>query len=362
MTTSLPPISTLLGPPAPPSLPQLPYQRWASQHPPKDPVHLFTHKTVLVTGSNTGLGFEAALKFARLDAGHLILAVRTPTKGEVAKQRIVEATKYPSERISVLKLDQGSFVSVRGFLRDLEKVLRGRGLDVVVLNAGMAAPRWRVCEETGWEEAVQVNVLGTAMVGMGVMGFLKAGGKAKGDGEGELGQLTLTGSVGHMYVKREDMMGLLDVKEEEEEGGLLRVVGSREFFGVEKSYSVIKVLTMYVMQGLMECARREEDGEVGVWVNVVCPGFCVTDLGREFPWYLVWMTRVMHWYCGRTAEQGGRSLVSATLLGEEGHGGFWVNDGLARQGDMVTSEEGQRLQKRLWKEIRDICKRELSIK
>ncbi|PYI11440.1 NAD(P)-binding protein [Aspergillus sclerotiicarbonarius CBS 121057] len=324
MTTTLPPISTLIGPQAPPSLPQIPYQRWAYNNPPKDPTHRFTHKTVLVTGSNTGLGFEAALKFARLDAAHLILAVRTPTKGEAAKQRIIAATNYPEKRITVLKLDQNSFVSVNEFLVNLEKLLGAeRGLDVVVLNAGIAAPRYKVNAETGWEEALQVNVLGTAMVGMGVMRFLKRASAAR--GKGELGQLTLTGSVGHMYVKREDFRGLLEAKD----GGLLEVVSSKEFFGVEKSYCAIKVLTMYVMRGLMDCARRE-NGELGVWVNVVCPGFCVTELGREFPWYFVWMTRMMHWYCGRTAEQGGRSLVSATLLGEEGHGGYWVNDGLAR--------------------------------
>ncbi|PWY91825.1 NAD(P)-binding protein [Aspergillus sclerotioniger CBS 115572] len=347
--TTLPPISTLLGPPAPPALPQLPYQRWAYKNPPKDPSHPFTHKTVLVTGSNTGLGFEAALKFARLDAAHLILGVRTPSKGEDAKQRIIAATNYPEHRITILKLDQNSFASVREFLSNLGNLLgEERGLDVAVLNAGIAAPKYKLVHETGWEEALQVNVLSTAMVGMGVMRFLKRESPAR--GKGELGQLTLTGSVGHVYAKREDLIGLLDVNE----GGILEVVSSREFFGVERSYCVIKVLTMYVMKGLMECARDE------VWVNVVCPGFSVTELGREFPWYFVWMTRMMYWYCGRTAEQGGRSLVSATLLGEEGNGGFWVNDGGANVGEMVTSEEGMRLQERLWREIRGICERELS--
>ncbi len=44
-------------------------------------------KTVVVTGANTGLGFEAAKHFARMNAGRLILACRSREKGEAAVQR-----------------------------------------------------------------------------------------------------------------------------------------------------------------------------------------------------------------------------------------------------------------------------------
>jgi retinol dehydrogenase 12 len=39
-------------------------------------------QTVVVTGSNVGLGYEAAKHFAKMGPKHLILAVRSKSKGE----------------------------------------------------------------------------------------------------------------------------------------------------------------------------------------------------------------------------------------------------------------------------------------
>ncbi|KAK9482535.1 hypothetical protein V1527DRAFT_346251 [Lipomyces starkeyi] len=46
-------------------------------------------KTVIVTGANTGLGFEASCLFLTLGASRVILAVRNDTKGEVARQHLL---------------------------------------------------------------------------------------------------------------------------------------------------------------------------------------------------------------------------------------------------------------------------------
>jgi retinol dehydrogenase 12 len=41
-------------------------------------------QTVVVTGSNVGLGYEAAKHFAKMGPKHLVLAVRSKAKGEAA--------------------------------------------------------------------------------------------------------------------------------------------------------------------------------------------------------------------------------------------------------------------------------------
>jgi retinol dehydrogenase-12 len=51
--------------------------------PPNPNVDL-TGQTVVVTGSNVGLGLEAAKQFARMNPAHLVLAVRNMVKGQAA--------------------------------------------------------------------------------------------------------------------------------------------------------------------------------------------------------------------------------------------------------------------------------------
>ena len=57
-------------------------QTWT---PPADPTTSFTGRTIVVTGANTGLGFEAALKIYALGAECVVMGVRDIAKGEAAK-------------------------------------------------------------------------------------------------------------------------------------------------------------------------------------------------------------------------------------------------------------------------------------
>lgn len=52
----------------------------------------YSDKTVLVTGANSGLGFEAAAQLAEAGWGKVILACRTVEKAEAAKAKLVERT------------------------------------------------------------------------------------------------------------------------------------------------------------------------------------------------------------------------------------------------------------------------------
>jgi hypothetical protein len=50
-----------------------------------DPTESFQGRTVLITGSNTGLGLEAAKKFVTLHASKVIITSRSTEKGATAK-------------------------------------------------------------------------------------------------------------------------------------------------------------------------------------------------------------------------------------------------------------------------------------
>lgn len=90
-----------------------------------------SESTVLITGSNTGLGFETAKELLKSRPQRLIIACRDVNKGNAAK-KILDASKEQDTSIEVRELDQSSFESVQSFARGLE----GQKVDIAILNAG----------------------------------------------------------------------------------------------------------------------------------------------------------------------------------------------------------------------------------
>ena len=124
------------------------------------PTHSFSGQTVIVTGSNTGLGLEAARHFTRLGAAKVILAVRTVSKGETAKQSIESSTERKGV-VEVWPLDLGSYESVKEFAAKAGKLDR---LDVLLENAGIAKTGYSVMEDN--EATITTNVVSTFLLGL----------------------------------------------------------------------------------------------------------------------------------------------------------------------------------------------------
>jgi retinol dehydrogenase 12 len=129
----------------------------------------FTGKSIIVTGSNTGMGLEAARHLVRLDAAKVILAVRTPAKGEVAARSIEESTGRKGI-VAVWDLDLASYRSVQKFaLRARSELDR---LDVAIMNAGMMSyAGFR--KEGGDEVHVTVNAVNGVMLGILLLPLLR---------------------------------------------------------------------------------------------------------------------------------------------------------------------------------------------
>ena len=128
------------------------------------PTQSFANQTIIVTGSNIGLGFEAARHFYRLNCAKLILAVRTISKGETAKEDIMRSVKHrkDADGIEIWPLDLSSTESALAFAERVKTDLPR--LDAIVLNAGIHNQSWEVSE--GWEQTIQVNVINTLLLGL----------------------------------------------------------------------------------------------------------------------------------------------------------------------------------------------------
>lgn len=91
-------------------------------------------RTVIVTGSNTGLGKEAVRHFVRLNAEKVIIACRSTAKGEAARQD-VEASTGRKGVVDVWPLDLTDYESVKAFAQRAKGLAR---VDVALLNAGIS--------------------------------------------------------------------------------------------------------------------------------------------------------------------------------------------------------------------------------
>ena len=134
------------------------------------PNQSFTGKTVIVTGSNAGLGKEAARHVARLGAAKLALAVRSLEKGEAAKADIERTTGCGKDVVEVWHLDMANYSSVLKFAdragRDLENV------DVLLTNAAIATEQFVLAE--GNESTLTVNVISTLLLVLAMLPKMKA--------------------------------------------------------------------------------------------------------------------------------------------------------------------------------------------
>ena len=103
--------------------------------------------TVLITGANTGVGFQAAIKIVKLGAAKVIIAVRSLAKGSAAKEQI-ELVTGKTGVIDVFELDMLDYTSIRDFSNKVNCLDR---LDVAILNAGIGAPEYAQ-SKYGWEK------------------------------------------------------------------------------------------------------------------------------------------------------------------------------------------------------------------
>ncbi|VVJ17976.1 probable oxidoreductase/Short-chain dehydrogenase [Amycolatopsis camponoti] len=112
-------------------------------------------KLAVVTGANSGTGKETARRLAAAGAD-VILAVRTPEKGDRARRDIL--AEHPGARVEVRRIDLADLASVREFADGL--VDGGRPLDLLVNNAGVMTPPRRLETVDGFELQMGSNYLG----------------------------------------------------------------------------------------------------------------------------------------------------------------------------------------------------------
>lgn len=131
-------------------------------------------KNIIITGANSGLGFETAKKIARApDQFRLILACRNREKAERAKATIMQESGNPN--VVCMDLDTASLDSVRNFGCSYEEGDYGQ-IYALLCNAGINGTHTGITED-GFDIIFETNHLGHFLLTKLMLPYMEPEGK-----------------------------------------------------------------------------------------------------------------------------------------------------------------------------------------
>ncbi|KXG52490.1 Short-chain dehydrogenase/reductase SDR [Penicillium griseofulvum] len=287
-------------------------------------------QTVIVTGSNTGIGLAAVDSLLKCHASHIIMASRSVENGETAAAPLRK--QYPDAHIEVWQLDMLSYESIQGFAKSCSNLPR---LDKVILNAGVAMGDFVINERTGHEATFQVNYLSTALLAILLLPILGSRRQAHGPG-----RITIVASG----------LALVSQFANRNASPLIPSFDDPTGWGTAASlerYGLTKTLVLMLVQKLSENVDPSE-----VIVNAIEPGLVGgSGLQQHAPAYLRAIFRFVHIIAARSTEQGAWAYVDAVAVkGQESHGGLVLNWNIHPFHPMMYEPSGKQVTERLWEE------------
>ncbi|KAF3904984.1 hypothetical protein AA313_de0201432 [Arthrobotrys entomopaga] len=289
--------------------------------------------SVLVTGSNTGIGLENARQFLTLKASPVYLGVRNIEKGEEAKAQLLNdpivKEKNPDAVVEIYLLDLASFESVKAFAKRFSEI---KTLNIAVLNAGVSFFRY-VPSGDGYETVFQVNYLSNAFLAIYLLPLLKAGASA-------------SGTPSHLAFVSSKMQNLTALKKDSigPQENIIDWFNQKSNFGMDR-YNVSKLL---VTAFANELASKANPDKTEVIVNSMCPGLVATNFDTNSPFLLKYFMKGLRSLIARTPSEGARALTLATLTGPDGNGKYYSDGKETPIAPFLSTDEGKVFQKRLW--------------
>ncbi|EEQ86444.1 hypothetical protein RJZ56_005759 [Blastomyces dermatitidis] len=300
---------------------------------PKYPTASFANQTIVITGSNTGLGLEAARHFARLNAKKIIIAVRNVAAGEKAKE-LIETSSGRANICEVWELDLASYASIKAFAQRASTELPR--IDVLLENAGIATHNYDTAE--GHERTITINVIGTFLLGLLLLPKLKE-------------SATQTSPMKPRWCIVTSEVHAQAEFPEWKSPNTFEKLDDTKTLNMKERYEVSKLLEILVVR---EIAPKLADS--GVILNLINPGFCQSGLMREFHWLVLVIKTMLTHIMVRTTEVGSRTLVAAAAEGDESHGTYMVDGKVSNRhlSAFVKSEDGKIAGKKVWEELKAI--------
>ena len=241
-----------------------------------------TGKTIVITGANTGLGYEAARVLAGKNA-RVIIACRSPHKAEDARARILK--KHPGAEVELLELDLSNLDSVRAAAEELAGEDQ---LDLLINNAGIMVPPYELTSD-GFESQFGVNHLGPfALTGL-LLDKIRATPGAR---------IVSTSSIAH---KRGKIM--------------FDDINAERGYSAIPRYGMSKIANLYFAYELQRRLDAAGDATLSVAAH---PGIANTELSRYLPKALMLLAPVFLPLFNSPAQGAWPTLAAATMEGVKG--------------------------------------------
>lgn len=267
----------------------------------------------VVTGGNTGMGYETALALARSGRA-VVIACRSPEQGEQAARQI--QAQGGAAPVTVTQLDLASFASVRACAAELRS--RYDRLAGLICNAGIMTPPYRRTVD-GYESQFQVNYLGHFLLTQLLVELLRGG------------------------------SSLISISSLSSEKGYCN--SAEEFFAIgrcdEASYDAMRSYReSKLAQVLFTAEARRRLGADGIVASAVHPGVVNTGLFyRNGPAWLQRLAQPFAWigYATgrlRTPAQGAATAIDLALRGTTVPGGQYWADKQPRTPNPRVHDEG----------------------
>lgn len=238
-------------------------------------------KVVIVTGANSGIGFETALELAKRKAT-VILACRSMERGKRAAKMIISATR--NTNVIVRHLDLSSLESVRRFSSEINATIEK--LDVLIHNAGFTPKPGIHLTEDNLEIQFATNHFGPFLLNHLLLDLLKKSSPAR---------IIVVSSITHLWA-RLDLENLNCEKYE------------RDPYWIYCSTKLANVLFV------RELAKRLTG--IGVTVNALHPGGVRTSIARNARWFIKYIIVPVIYPFLKTSRAGAQTSIYLAVADE----------------------------------------------
>ncbi|PKK43390.1 hypothetical protein CI102_12298 [Trichoderma harzianum] len=305
-------------------------------------------KTVIITGGNAGLGYEAARQYLTLGASRVILACRSIARGKdaVASLRADPTVKTPNPDalIEVFELDLDDYQSGLRFAKKVKDEVKE--LDILLNNGGQVFLGYEK-SKSNHERNMQVNCYTHLLICLELFPLLRSTAAVR----GLPSRITFTGSA--TQIKQ----NTLSKKPIAPDSSVLSHFDDEATFSKFFRYADTKTVVNAYVRRLAALAPSE------VIVNNPCPGLVQTGLDKNLPFYLRIPMGLVRKSMARTVEEGARTLIFASVVaGPETNGKFLQHNKVDPGAAFLNTPEGEEFIGKLWREsVEDVAALDLAL-